>query len=269
MAKRRQEEGGGGSPAWMSTFSDLMNLLLCFFVLLFSMSTIDAAKFEEIAASLAATFSVLPAGGSTIGDAGVLVNSGASQLNALSEYYNNVGLNSEGDITQEPEEDAYEEVQKESLAESERMAEQIQQQLEMNNVASEVEVVATNRYVLLSLSSGILFDSGQAVLKPEAISVIGRVADAIYQYDDNIITIEGHTDSQPISTAQFPNNMKLSMERAYQVYDYLINEKGFDSSSLTSSGRGESVPIASNATLEGRAQNRRVEIKIYNSYNSN
>ncbi len=268
MAKRRQEEGGGGSPAWMATFSDLMNLLLCFFVLLFSMSTVDAAKFEELAASLAATFSVLPAGGSTIGDAGVLVNSGASQLNSISEYYNNVGLNTEGEVTEEVS-SAYEEVQRESLEQSEEMAEQIQQALEENNISTEVEVVATSRYVLLNLSSGILFDSGKADLKPEAVSIIDRVADSIYQYDQNVITIEGHTDSQPISTAQFPNNMKLSIERAYKVYDYFVNVKGFDSTSLTSSGRGEAVPVASNATPEGRAQNRRVEIKIYNSYNSN
>lgn len=61
MAKKKQEEAPKGSPAWMATFSDLMNLLLCFFVLLFSMSTVDAAKFEMVVASLQSTFSVLPA----------------------------------------------------------------------------------------------------------------------------------------------------------------------------------------------------------------
>ena len=62
MAKKRQEDAPAGSPAWMATFSDLMNLLLCFFVLLFSMSTVDAEKFQQIAASLASTFSVMPQG---------------------------------------------------------------------------------------------------------------------------------------------------------------------------------------------------------------
>ena len=68
MAKRKQEEPPKGSPAWMSTFSDLMNLLLCFFVLLFSMSTVDAEKFELVVQSLQSTFSILPSGGSTIGE---------------------------------------------------------------------------------------------------------------------------------------------------------------------------------------------------------
>ena len=89
MAKRRAEDT---PPAalWKDTFSDLMNLLLCFFVLLFSMSTVDSQKFEEIAASLSSSFSVLPSGGSALSKEGILVSSVASQLNDLSTYYNNM-----------------------------------------------------------------------------------------------------------------------------------------------------------------------------------
>ena len=65
MAKRKPQDQPAGSPAWMSTFSDLMNLLLCFFVLLFSMSSVDAEKFEKVAASLSASFSIFPSGGSS------------------------------------------------------------------------------------------------------------------------------------------------------------------------------------------------------------
>ena len=89
MAKKRAEDAPP-SLLWKDTFSDLMNLLLCFFVLLFSMSTVDADKFQELAASLASAFSVLPSGGSTIKSDGILVGSGASQLNELSDYYNNM-----------------------------------------------------------------------------------------------------------------------------------------------------------------------------------
>ena len=98
MAKRRAEDT---PPAalWKDTFSDLMNLLLCFFVLLFSMSTVDSQKFEEIAASLSSSFSVLPSGGSALSKEGILVSSGASQLNDLSTYYNNMGLNTDADMS--------------------------------------------------------------------------------------------------------------------------------------------------------------------------
>ena len=264
MAKKRQEEAPAGSPAWMSTFSDLMNLLLCFFVLLFSMSTVDAEKFQQIAASLASPFSVMPQGGSALIDEGVLISSGASQLNALSEFYNNVGLNTDGDTSEEID-DAYETLQKEGLAESEKMGEQIEQQLEEKNVADKVELTVTSEYVLLNLNGGVLFDSGKAEVKSEAVSILDRVADSIWQYERNTILIEGHTDNVPINTALYPNNMMLSLHRAYNVFDYFVSVKGFDKSTISSSGRGEAVPVATNDTPEGRAQNRRVEIKIYNS----
>lgn len=265
MAKRKPEEGSAGSPAWMTTFSDLMNLLLCFFVLLFSMSTIDSEKFQEMAASMAATFSVLPAGGSTVQNEGILVSSGASQLSAIAIKYTNVGLNSEGDVTTEIS-DAHEEVQKEGLEESEKMAGIIEAELGKENLSDIVEVTANSKYVELNMNGGLLFDSGKAELKADAVSIINRVSDAIKRYDTNFISIEGHTDNVPINSSKFPNNMMLSLHRAYSVYNYMVEEKGFEEKSLIALGRGDTVPIASNATAEGRAQNRRVQIKIYNSF---
>lgn len=264
---RKPEDPPAGSPAWMATFSDLMNLLLCFFVLLFSMSTVDAQKFQEIAASLSSTFSVLPNGGSAIKENGILISSGASQLTNLSTYYNSVGLNQEGDVSQEIE-DAKTELDKEGMAESENMAEQIEGALEEKNLGDIVEVTATSKYVVLNMNGALLFDSSQAELKADAVSIIDRVADVLYVYDEHLIYIEGHTDNLPINTAKYPNNMMLSLHRAYAVYDYFVTEKGFDEKTLTSLGRGDAVPIASNSTAEGRAQNRRVEIKIYNKLNS-
>ena len=79
MAKRPQDEPPKGAPAWQSTFADLMNLLLCFFVLLFSMSTVDAQKFQIIAASFSQTFSIFDAGSNSIGE-GTLIGNGISQL---------------------------------------------------------------------------------------------------------------------------------------------------------------------------------------------
>ena len=90
MAKRKQETPPPGSPAWMATFSDLMNLLLCFFVLLFSMSNVDEKKFDQVVASMSSAFSILDGGATAIGD-GILVSNGVSQLNELSEYINSMG----------------------------------------------------------------------------------------------------------------------------------------------------------------------------------
>ena len=97
MAKRKPDDPPKGAPAWQSTFADLMNLLLCFFVLLFSMSTVDAEKFEQVVASFNQTFSIFTAGASSIGD-GILISNGVSQLNELDEYINSTGKMDDGEI---------------------------------------------------------------------------------------------------------------------------------------------------------------------------
>ena len=96
MAKKKEDPPPAGSPAWMATFSDLMNLLLCFFVMLFSMSTMDEAKLKEVVASMNSAFSVLSGGATSIGD-GILISNGVSQLNELSEYINSTGKTADSD----------------------------------------------------------------------------------------------------------------------------------------------------------------------------
>ena len=114
-----------GAPAWTATFGDLMNLLLCFFVLLFSMSSIDAAKFEQIAASFSSAFGIFSGGEMAIGQ-GALIGDGATQLNALDTYVQSMGKQDEGDAdNQKQESDAQQEALAEQLAASEALAEQI------------------------------------------------------------------------------------------------------------------------------------------------
>ena len=96
MAKRKEDPPPAGCPAWQGTFADLMNLLLCFFVLLFSMSNMDAEKFEALAASFSNTFSIFSGGGSSFED-GMLISNGMSQLNELDEFITNTGAASDSD----------------------------------------------------------------------------------------------------------------------------------------------------------------------------
>ena len=90
MAKKKEEEVKKGLDEWMGTFSDMMTLLMCFFVMLFAMSSVDAAKFEAVANSFQSTFSIFKGGAQAIGD-GILVSNGVSQLNQLDEYINSTG----------------------------------------------------------------------------------------------------------------------------------------------------------------------------------
>lgn len=278
MAKRKQEDPPKGSPAWMSTFSDLMNLLLCFFVLLFSMSTVDTEKFEMVVQSLQSTFSILPSGGSTIGD-GELISSGVSMLEKFDIYFNSSSALPKGD--EEPDdsvtnpdttvttEEAQETLENAGLTESEQMAEQVSRLLQSYGLENQVDVEFNEYYMLINLNGALLFNSGEATIREEVLPVMEKIAVILNNYTNNLIEIEGHTDNVPPAAGeQYSDNDILSMYRALNVANYIRDNTTLDPAHIKSSGRGSYVPIADNSTAEGRAKNRRVEIKIYNSLNS-
>ena len=273
MAKRKKvEEGPKGSPAWMTTFSDLMNLLLCFFVLLFSMSTVDAQKFQQVVASLQSSFSVLPLGGSTVGD-GQMVGSGISQLKELDVYFNeamtSTNSNGDEDANGDGESDFVDKYNQAALDESEEMAEEIQNSLDKVGLGELVNVEFNEHHVLLTLNGTLLFEPGKAELQKEAEPIINKIAQILEKYDKNIIEVEGHTDNVPLGEKnKYENNDILSTLRALNVADFIKSVSDIKPALLKFAGRGEHVPVADNTTAEGRAKNRRVEIKIYNSYYS-
>lgn len=271
MAKRKPDEVKPGAPAWQTTFGDLMNLLLCFFVLLFSMSTVDAQKFDMIAASFNQTFSIFTAGATAIGD-GILISNGVSQLNELDEYINSTGKMDQGQTVSEDMatglEEAQEEIKKAQIEESEEMAEKIEEALEERNLDSDIDIEFTSQYVQLTLKGALLFDSGSTELKEAALPVLDQVGIILERYAQGTIEVEGHTDNVPMSGAKYSNNDELSSGRALSVFNYLLDITNLDPAQIKHSGRGEYVPIADNSTPEGRTMNRRVEIKIYNSLSS-
>lgn len=268
MAKKKQAEAPKGSPAWMATFSDLMNLLLCFFVLLFSMSTVSEEKFQMVIASLQSKISIFPMGGDSIGE-GEMIGGGIRQLEFLDNYYNELA-NSKSEEENAEEGDLKEQYQEEALEESEEMAEDIQDAMEQLGISNAVEIDFDEQYVMLNLSGAILFESGKADVLPEAQKILEKVAVVLNQYDKNIIEIEGHTDTVPVSaSSKYEDNNVLSMYRALSVADFIREKTKLNPAYIKSSGRGSFVPIADNSTSEGRARNRRVVIKIYNSYSSN
>lgn len=269
MARKKKEEGGGGggSPAWMATFSDLMNLLLCFFVLLFAMSSVDEEAFADIAASFNNSFSIFTGGAQAIGE-GKLVSQGASQLDNLSQYFNELGASGSDETLEDGtgSMSEYEEkLAEEQKKEMEVLYEEIVEAAEKKNIEDSVEVAVDDgyQYVRLAINGAILFDSGQESIKKEALPILSKIGDILKTYDKHLIKIEGHTDNVPINSSRFPNNVWLSTARATMVYEYLTEKKGLDPKSMEASGKGEHNPIADNKTADGRAKNRRVEIKIY------
>ena len=281
----------------MATFSDLMNLLLCFFVLLFSMSSTDTAKYNEIVEAVTSSFSIFSGGGSAL-DQGILISSGVSQLNELAEYYSNLAVENaakedgtkggngkpadgktennnenkpENNKTEEHKEiskdEAVKKYQKELKETAEKNYEKASEainQFKLNDMV-QLKMDTSYNYIGLSIDGYFLFDSGSAELKKGADKVLDKAAGILMKFKDADIVIEGHTDNVPqTNTVKYKNNLWLSGARAMTVLEYLTEVEHMDPKKLSASGKGEYEPIASNKTAEGRQKNRRVEIKIFN-----
>lgn len=291
MARKKQEEEQSAAGGWINTFADLMNLLLCFFVLLFSMSTVDADKYEQLVTSMTESINIFDGGGKAVGE-GAFVSSGTDQLVSISQYFNEFensgedtqekqdqktqeegdshqqGTQSQGDKPLEDNKKAEERYEAQKAEEQKKVTETVYEKVMQESQAMNIEdkinvnIDKNNQYVQIALNGALLFESGDDAIKKSVKPLLNRVGDILYQYKSHRIRIEGHTDNVPIS-GKFKNNMLLSASRANTVFEYLHKEKKIPLKSMEISGLGEYQPVASNANAKGRAQNRRVEIKIY------
>ncbi len=305
MAKRREKPPEEGSPAWMTTFSDLMNLLLCFFVLLFASSNMDEEKIRRIMASFnQASFSVIEAGAVSLIE-GQIVSGGVTQLPGIESILEYIGVSSEvegdnqdlsstGAVNEDGQNDKSEtdeelaenqikedqpkeeisekelkkELQEQGLKQSEEMYDEISQMTESYKIDDRIVMDYNSQYVSLDLNGAILFDPGKAEIRDDVKVFMQKIATIMSRYKDCVIEIEGHTDNVPISTSNFESNRYLSTARANKVYEYVMEQASLIDENVKIAGYGESRPVASNETEEGRAKNRRVSIKIYNRLNS-
>lgn len=253
----------------MSTYGDMVTLLLCFFVLLFSMSSVDIAKFKAAMASFANQIDILP-GGETLTD-GEMLNNGISQLNDIQVIFQGGMPNNEtGDDTeyQENPVDEKDDNLKQGTTKIEDYAKELKEKfekiIEEKGLAGGVQVSNTATTVKFTLKGEYLFDSGKADLKADAKKTIDVIAVILKNEDYKAfdVQIEGHTDNLSINSAKFPNNWILSSYRAYAVLEELLDKYQFDPAKVSATGYGEYRPVADNDSVEGRAKNRRVEIKI-------
>jgi chemotaxis protein MotB len=266
MARKKKEEEAkaAGAPEWMATYSDLVTLLLCFFVLLFAMSSLDTTKFAQLAQSLSSE---------TIVD--IVSSSAASDMllemmgNGILEFpvppNSNLPVDAEEEQSNDGEAnlDELEDIKaSQAAAELSSMESQIETYFADTLAESSPEVSQNGQYISITLAGEVTFDSGSHSLKEEAKEVLKVVYESLAGYVDNTIEIVGYTDNMPISTAKYPDNNILSAYRANSVYNQLA-EYGMDVERMRFVGMGEKNPAADNSTPEGRALNRRVEINIY------
>jgi len=240
--RRSRSEDPPAQLNWLTTYGDMVTLLMTFFVLLFALSTLNAKKFEKIAFSLQSTFGTAPSGGPVSKGSGVLPGAGPVKP-----------------VPVAPE------------ASPETQLLEIQSRIQAYIVESGLsEVMAAEqdpRGLVIRFRDQVLFDLGKADLKPGAIAALDKVGEAIRGIP-NDIRIEGHTDYLPINTLRFPTNWDLSAARAVAVLQYLSAHFDLPPSRLSIAGYGEYRPVSANDDEAGRRLNRRVDIVILSTEQS-
>jgi len=236
LARRRSDsEPESNMAPWMLTYSDMVTLLLAFFIVLYSFSNLDVQKFEQAIYSLRGALGILPRNT-------VLQGPDAAPPSPLSPAVDDTGLDLDWEQLRTVRDELEEAIREAGLE---------------GLVSTEVQ----ERGLVIRFADTVLFDLGRADLKPEALDILGQVADLLLPLP-NQIRVEGHTDNLPINTAQFPSNWELSTARATSVVRHLCEEYIFPPERLGAAGYGEYHPVASNDDIEGRRLNRRVDIVV-------
>ncbi|BBL74727.1 flagellar motor protein MotD [Methylomagnum ishizawai] len=252
MARRkRSEDEHENLERWLVSYADFITLLFAFFVVMYSISSINEGKYRVLSRTLAEVFME---DGRKVSRAGEPVQIYDGEPG---EYL--VGSPETGLGAESPEPTADGDPQREQ-ARLETVADRLEAVLSPY-IQDDLAVVKRHEFWLeVEMKSGLFFPSGKAALAPESLPVLYRLSE-IFREIPNPINIEGHTDNMPISTAEFPSNWVLSSARAAAVVNQLTRN-GVDPRRLAAIGYGEYHPVAENANEEGRYRNRRVVLVV-------
>jgi chemotaxis protein MotB len=215
-----------GSPAWLTSFSDMVVLFLCFFVLLLSFARTDTQTFNSALGSVRQALGVRP---------------------DLPVQARPVPSPADGAVAADAA----------HAASQQRVMAQLESFLSARGLHAQVEVAPSERGIVLRTRDQILFNSGDARLRADGLPVLAAVAELARRFRGQL-AVEGHTDDRPIQNELFPSNWELSGARSSVVLRYLLAAQ-IASERVHVAGYADRRPIASNATDEGRARNRRVE----------
>lgn len=224
-----------GAPAWIVTFADLMSLLLTFFVLLLSFSSMEIDKFNTMAGSIKSAFGLM--------SPFELMNHVRGQDLLPAKTFGEEGGSMKVEIQEQ-----------QTLKRT--ILVQLREVLEKTALEKVGSVRTSPRGVVLELDGDVMFEHGGATLGAEALPLLDLLA-KVSETNASVIEIEGHTDNLPISTSQYPSNWELSAARSGRAASYLT-ERGVPPPRLRAVGHADSQPLVSNATAAGRARNRRL-----------
>ena len=273
-----EDEDEGNADGWIVTYSDLMSLLLCFFVLILSMAEVDIIRYKQLADSMQEAFGVqremelesIPKGTSvvstefrpgipdeTIVDVVQQITTDQTR-NSLRIGNPDAPISEEKDIRDEVL--TYDEVMA-LIKETELDTEMLKRLLDTEIKEGQIDVESTARTILIRIREKGAFSSGSALLNTSFVSVIDKIANALTQIEGRI-AVEGHTDNVPINTFAYPSNWDLSSARSVAVVRRMLDVAPLGPTRITASGFADTRPQAINTTVDGRARNRRVEIVV-------
>jgi chemotaxis protein MotB len=251
MGRKKKHEEEENLERWLLTYADLITLLMVFFIILYSMSNVDASKYEAMANSLKIALGSQPQGTGLVSQMMTGQRSGNDkQLNLKDKNLaKSMSAKQVLNIKNPKEEREFNKIIKEIKEYTKAKG--------LNGIEANLEA----RGVVINLSDKILFESGKADLSPSAKATLDGLG-LILLATDRQIKVEGHTDNVPINTPQFPSNWQLSTSRATNVIMHWISTHPKSASKLSAAGYGEYRPITDNSSASGKAKNRRVEIIV-------
>lgn len=232
MARERKQEESSSGGDWMNTYADLVTLLFAFFVLLFALSQTDEGRMKAFMAGFD--------GGAGILDGGTMLEFEKN----IGQMLENSGMSSNEDL----------EYIQSSLQEASDI-----------DIMEQLSVDRDERGIVISFMNNVLFDPGEADIRPDVLPVMDEMAQMLNSEPFNRykVAIEGHTDSDPVRYVnKYPTNWELSTARATQLTRYFVEQSNVEPSRLSASGYSYYHPVAPNDTAESKAKNRRVDIVI-------
>jgi chemotaxis protein MotB len=274
----RGRRRGGRRPAveheneerWLVSYADMVTLLLCLFMVLFSISSVNTSKFEALQRALQDAFSgkVLP-GGKAVVESGTQQETESRPapqppIPAIQPIIKDElgGTTARAQAVASAAAQAAIEAARKEDEDFQKLKQQIDALARDRGLQAKVETVITRRgLVVRLLTDKVLFPTGRADLEPRAMRILAPLAGVLRSEVKHPISVEGHTDSRPITGGPYPSNWELSAARASSVVRVMIG-KHIPPRRLEAVGHANLEPVATNATASGQSRNRRVEIVL-------
>jgi len=250
--KRHEPHEEHADESWLLPYSDLMTLLLALFIVLYAASSANTAKFEELSKAFK---SALSSGIGILDNGGITEDDQLRRRTAEDENRLDNGTRKSRETLKQEEQQNLEQLQKD-----------LNKYIQKNGLSTQLETQLNQSQLLITIRDNALFPSGSATLKEESRQLATAIGNMLQQYPGYDILVTGHTDNQPINTAEFPSNWELSSERALNFMKILLQNPALDPVRFSATAYGEFRPLETNATEAGRAVNRRVEVSILRNY---